>query len=373
MEFKVNSGMWGNMFGVPCVVADNLLKIASGSQIKVLMYILRHSGKDCSYEEISSNTGVALQETKDAVNFWQQANIVSPDKPAENVQLDFFSPTPPEVQNTPEIPPVRTEIQNTPEINNKPELQNKAEIKNTTETVPENPPEQKKKIMPPEPKRRTLTGTEILKYKMQSSDISELINAVQSVLGNVNHMYISKIIYMHDDLGLSNEVIMTLITYCKSINKIYPDYISKVAYEWAKNGITTKEQAEKEVHKRSQNAEYKNQVMKIMQIDRLSENQEKLIECWKEWGISIEMINCAYQITLDNEVRRNIFKYMNSIITRWHNSGITTVEQVHEDSKLHSQQETKPKDKKSGKKNSDFNEDMYDIFVNNFEVIKNEI
>lgn len=367
MEFKVNSGMWGNMFGVPCVVADNLLKIASGSQIKVLMYILRHSGKDCSYEEISSNTGVALQETKDAVNFWQQANIVSPDKPAESVQLDFFSPATPEVQNnTPEIPPVRTEVQNTAEVRNTPELQNKDETKNTTETVPENPPEQKKKIMPPEPKRRTLTGTEILKYKMQSSDISELLNAIQSVLGNVNSKYLDAVIYMHDDLGLSNEVIMTLIMYCKSINKVHPNYIINTAENWAKDNITTKEQAEKEVHKRSQSNEYKNQVMRIMQIDRLSDNQGKLIECWKDWGISIEMVNCAYQITLDNEIRRNIFKYMNGIITRWHNSGISTVEQVQENEKLRSQQEAKPKDKKSGKKDDEFNVDMYKMFINDF-------
>ena len=41
MEFKVNCGIWGTMFGVPSIVADNFLKLATGGQIKVLLYLLR--------------------------------------------------------------------------------------------------------------------------------------------------------------------------------------------------------------------------------------------------------------------------------------------------------------------------------------------
>ena len=75
MEFKVNSGIWGSMFGVPDIVADNFLKLASGEQIKVLLYILRNSGKMCSAEEISVNTGVPVQQAAEAVMFWQQASL----------------------------------------------------------------------------------------------------------------------------------------------------------------------------------------------------------------------------------------------------------------------------------------------------------
>ena len=58
MDYKVNSGIWGTMFGVPCIVADNLLKIADESQIKVLLYLLRHSEKNLTAEEISANTPI---------------------------------------------------------------------------------------------------------------------------------------------------------------------------------------------------------------------------------------------------------------------------------------------------------------------------
>lgn len=79
MEFKTNSGIWGTMFGVPCIVADNFLKLASDGQIKVLLYILRCSGRAVSAEEISVNTGVAPEQAADAVMFWQQANVLTSD------------------------------------------------------------------------------------------------------------------------------------------------------------------------------------------------------------------------------------------------------------------------------------------------------
>ena len=78
MEFKVNCGIWGAMFGVPSIVADNFLKLATGGQIKVLLYLLRCSGKMCSTEDISANTGVSAEEAEEAVLFWQQANVLSP-------------------------------------------------------------------------------------------------------------------------------------------------------------------------------------------------------------------------------------------------------------------------------------------------------
>ena len=77
MDYKVNSGIWGTMFGVPCIVADNLLKIADESQIKVLLYLLRHSEKNLTAEEISANTGVGTEKVADAVLFWQQVNVLS--------------------------------------------------------------------------------------------------------------------------------------------------------------------------------------------------------------------------------------------------------------------------------------------------------
>ena len=55
------------MFGVPGIVADNFLKLATGGQIKVLLFLLRYSGKMCSLDEISSNTGVQPDQVEEAI------------------------------------------------------------------------------------------------------------------------------------------------------------------------------------------------------------------------------------------------------------------------------------------------------------------
>ena len=77
VELKVNCGIWGTMFGVPHIVADNFLKLATGDQLKVLIYCLRCSGKSCSTEEISRNTGVSVNDVADSIMFWQQANVLT--------------------------------------------------------------------------------------------------------------------------------------------------------------------------------------------------------------------------------------------------------------------------------------------------------
>ncbi len=358
MAFKVNDSALGITFGVPCVVADNLLKIVSGEKLKVLLYILRNIGKECSLEEISENTGVSLHETQESVNFWKQANLLTSDKSnqaEENIQLDFFSTESTDIQK-----PV------TPQYTVKPNL---------TEAVPKNSPEQKKTTLP----RHTIrhwTGSEILKLKMESSDIAELLNAVQAVLGNMNHVHSSNIINMHEDLGMSKEVIMTLVGYCKSINNVYPNYIYKMAEIWTRDNIVTKEQAEKEVQRLVQYNEYKYQVMRAIDMDRLSENQMKLIKSWQDMNITVEMVKYAYELTLDSQ-KRNIFGYMNGIIQKWHVAGITTLHDAQKANEAYKKDHSKKYNKKYGRKNnrrdSDFNEDMYDIFINDFEVIKNEI
>ena len=95
MEFKANCGIWGTMFGVPCIVADNFLKLASGQQIKVLLYLLRNSGKDCTAEEVASGTGSTVQEVNEAVAFWEQVNVFSatnPDRTAQETSVPAAFP-----------------------------------------------------------------------------------------------------------------------------------------------------------------------------------------------------------------------------------------------------------------------------------------
>ena len=84
MEFKVNNGAWGSMFGIPCIVADNFLKLASEAQIKVLLYILRNNNRMCSTDEIGRAVGITAEQAEESLIFWQQANVLAESSDSAN-------------------------------------------------------------------------------------------------------------------------------------------------------------------------------------------------------------------------------------------------------------------------------------------------
>lgn len=331
MEFKANNGIWGNMFGVPCVVADNLLKIATGTQIKVLLYILRCSGKNCTEEEISINTGVNISEVKEAVFFWQQANILTLQ------QSDTVSPST-------ASPPVPQQTAN--------------------EAVPENSSGQKKNVHSAA-RKKTWTGTEINRRKKESPDIAELFEVAQSQLGTLNPAQAESFMYMHDYLGLKKEVIITLVGYCCSMNKTNPKYIETIAENWADNNINTLELAMEAVQHSNILNDYTHNVMRILDVSRLAKSHEKMIEDWHTWNISMEMVEEAYDRTI-KQINELSFPYINKILSSWHEKGFTDMKQIKEDDNLHRNNTSSQKYEKN---DDDFNIDMYKIFINDFEVI----
>ncbi len=336
LEFKADSGAWGTMFGVPCVVADNFLKLATGEQIKVLLYLLRCSGRDCTAEEISANTGVSVQESKDAVLFWQQVNVLTP----QQVSASLSAPVQP--------------VSITGIINAQPLPENETE---------KNPPGQKK--TKPAPYKRTWSGTEIAQMKEESADIAELFEVAESHLGILNHSRLNSLIYMHESLGLKKEVIITLISYCCMIGKTGTNYIEKIAYCWAEDNINTFEQAQEEVQRLTSSHEYVRKVMRILEVERLAVSHERMVEQWKNMNITDDMISYAYELTVRKFNNIN-FNYLNGIIVNWHEKGIRDMQGVNEDNNVHQQNNSR----KYNRQNDDFDAEKYSrICINNFEVI----
>ena len=77
MNYFLNAGCWESVFAVPGAVVDNYIKLASGSAVKVLLYILRNNGRDVSRTEISSALNINEDDVNDAFNFWEEVGIIS--------------------------------------------------------------------------------------------------------------------------------------------------------------------------------------------------------------------------------------------------------------------------------------------------------
>ena len=325
MEFKVNCGIWGAMFGVPFIVADNFLKLATGGQIKVLLYLLRCSGKACSTEEISANTGVTPDEAEDAVLFWQQANVLSPDN---NVKAPPVSP-----------------VMNAPVINEQP-------VKNEKLTA--------EKVIAPD-RKTNLSGSEIAAIMNDSKDIKELFTISETILGPLKNSQMNSMIWMYDHLGLKKEVIITLLSYCASIEKTNTAYVEKIACSWAENEINTINAAQDEIQKMTASRVFEGHIMKLFQMqNRPTPKQNEMIQQWKVSGFSIDLIKYAYEKTLE-QINKLNFNYIHKILLSWRDNGFMTVKDVQK-----AENEYKKKKTASSGCSDDSDLEKYDSVVNKF-------
>lgn len=311
------------MFGVPCIVADNFLKLADEAQIKVLLYLLRNSDRAVSTEDISANTGVSVQQVSDAVLFWQQVNVLSQD-------VSFVVPTP--VQPVIEQPAV-AEI---PQVKTTPQ---------TVNTVP--------------PKKTMISPSEISAVVTNDSNIAELFKIAESLLGTLNHAMQNSLIWMFNYLGLKKEVILILISNCIDINKTNPSYIEKIASEWAEKEINTLEAATAELEKINNSRLFTSEIKRIFELrQNPTANQQKFIAQWQSADFSIELIHLAYEKTVE-QINKVSFEYINKILLTWKENGYKTPEDVH-----NAESEYKKK-RRSDASSDGFNADKYKIFINN--------
>ena len=332
MNFKVNSGIWGTMFGVPGIVADNFLKLATGEQIKVLLYILRNSGSNCTDEEIAMNTGVSVQEAAEAVMFWQQVNVLGEEKNSAALQKDIMNSTP--------VSPVQASM-----------LQQQQQAL-------------KVKKAPQANRKQELTPSEISGLMRDSADISELFKTAEGILGTLNHTQQNSLIWMYSYLGLKKEVIITLLAYCVSIEKTNAGYIEKIACDWSENDINTLNSAQEEVSRMSASREYTSQIMRAFEMKRRpTAKQSEIISQWKNIGFSMELIHYAYEKTIE-QIDKLSFEYINKILLSWRSSGYASVKDVKNAEDDYKKK--KKADAKTAALDDDFDVDKYKIFINNF-------
>lgn len=329
MEFTTNSGVWGAMFGVPHVVADNFLKLASGNQLKVLLYILRCSGRMLSDEEISRNTGVSAQEVADSVLFWQQVNVL--------------------IGGSQNAVPVQSAVTTA-------ETSQPVQIPRTQPTQPD--------IVPsPAPRQKQeLKSSEISDILNSSPDISELFQNVECYLGPLNHTHQNSLIWMYNYLGLKKEVIIILLQYCIGIKKTNFSYIEKIAVSWSENEINSLEAAQEEVERLTRFSDFTGMIMKKFEMPRRpTTKQAEFISQWQNEGFSMELIGYAYEKTIE-QINKLSFEYINKILLSWKENGFTTIRHV-KDAEM-SYKNNKKTTRNASSAPSDV--DKYNVVINKF-------
>lgn len=171
------------------------------------------------------------------------------------------------------------------------------------------------------------TDEEITMYSNQE-EIQQLFRIVENKFAKtLSYQDRKKIIELFDGYGLSMEMFIVLITYCKDKGKTNFNYIEKVALDWIENGIDSVEKVESYIKFFDEN--YK----KIMIAFGLR-NQEPApiqMEFMKKWTMEfktqLDVIEEACKRTI-LKTGKPKFEYADKIIINWKNENIKTIEQI---------------------------------------------
>ena len=170
-----------------------------------------------------------------------------------------------------------------------------------------------------------------------SEDFRLLYGEVQRLLGRTLNTEELKILLSFERyLGLPAEVISVLICYCKDrarqrggLRTPSLRTIEKEAYAWAEQGIDSVEEAAAFIQRQNARNSRMGKLLQLLQIRgrSLTAAEERYAQSWLDMGFDDEAITMAYERTCINTGTLK-WPYMNSILSRWHEAGLHTADQI---------------------------------------------
>lgn len=292
MEIKINYELFSDCFCIPSEVALKHLKFASHSQLKVLLYVMKFGTDELNAQKLD----ISENELKEAVIYWQQANIFA--------------------------------------VENKTDQQSKV----TVAPVKEHLPDRK----------------QVAQRAAESKEIAVLMRQTEVKLGRVlRQNEASMLIYLIDEVKIKPAVLLMIIDYAISQNKVSTIFIQKLAIDWAQRDINSANKAEKEIIRLNDVKSATKIVAKCFGIGdrKASKKEEELAYKWiYQYKLSESMLQLAYDKCVDTTGKYSI-QYITKIIDTWQNSGFKTVQDV----------ESNEKNNKSG---TSYDIDLFNQMIN---------
>ena len=319
--FKINPTKYSGVTVMPSEIAEKHLILASGNQLKVIVYAFSRAGGVFGIPEISRNTGISEEEAEDALTYWKELGFILPEESA------------PAFEGVQSVPAVTARAETSPAP--------AASIPAKKEKVPHHNPSR-------------LTYDQILARMDESENVRILLNEAQMRLGRtIGTGDMSSLVLLHDYYGLPVEVILSICGYAaqkgKSSNM---NYIYKIGADWSSREIDTLERADEELKsiERVNTLWAEFSLAAGLPSGKPTSQQEKYLSQWSsEWGFSVPMLALAYEEMRDN-TEKTSFPYMHKVLSAWHQKGIKTPEAVSRDKEdFKAEKDRKILEKASGK------------------------
>ncbi len=293
MGYKVNPANLSAVFVVPSQIVDKHIRLASGQQLKVLLWVLRHANDGIDMDKLCKDLKFEYSDAVDYLQYWVETGILLSDDSVAISTQSLIS-----VESTAK--------------------QSEPSAEKPAKSLPE--------ITPSRP-----TPEEIATRAEESPDIKFLLRETQVMLGRtIGYDGQCTLIMMHDTYGIPVEVILMIIDYSVSVGKANFHYISSIGKDWGEREIDTIEKADEQIRKltKANKLWASFAAMAGLSNSKPTQTQAKMLSVWNgEWNFSVDMIYLAYE-EMTNNCRRLSFPYMNKVLESWHNDGIKTLNDV---------------------------------------------
>lgn len=172
---------------------------------------------------------------------------------------------------------------------------------------------------------------EIAALMEEHVELRPLAEECQRLLGKILSSYeLGILVGLYDALSLSPAYILSLAAYCQKRGKTSMRYIERTALGLIDEGIDTVEALEQRIAEWDRTHDLTYRVRRLFGLGEraLTAKEKKYVETWaNEWGIPFEMIEYAYELTVNYTSKASI-PYAATIMKSWRDAGITTVEQA---------------------------------------------
>lgn len=311
MSYQINLGQWNSVFAVPSALADKHLKLASEAQLKVILYLLRHSGEEINSEHLTKSLAITDEEVRNALAFWCERGLIAE-------------------QGTQYVPAASDDASQ------------------RAVSIPE-----KKQPEKHTPVSRAVRpdSAYVAKIMQQDNNLVGLLDEAQTVLGKpLSPGDTATLVMLYSTFGLPCEVLALLINYIASTSNPSIRAIEKLGIAWSDNGVASVEAAEAEIERMTQSHEAWGRVsalLGIRNVGKPTKSQQEHAYCWTvTWGFNDEMILEAYERCVNTKGEYNI-KYINAILKRWFEKRIFSLDAL-EKSENASKKEKKSKSSAKG-------------------------
>ncbi len=177
------------------------------------------------------------------------------------------------------------------------------------------------------PEKKTYSKNEIDSFSVKE-DIPMLILCIQKYLGKpLSASELNSIMFMHEELGFSPELIDYLFDYCVSKGHKSIHYIEKTAIAWAEQGIGSVDGAKKVSKVFSKECYAVLKAFGLTDRNPVKSETDYVNKWVLSYGFSQDLIVEACDRTMQTIHKPN-FAYADRILEGWYKQGINSLEQA---------------------------------------------